>query len=215
MPGDVRAIRREHIEAYIEHLAREGIGRKGRVGLRPASLSLAYRSIRPFWKWLVEEDEIERSPMERMKPPIVPVEAPPIIREEQMVALLKACEGTTFEQRRDMALLRLLYDTGMRRGECANLKVDDIDWERDVVTVFGKGRRSARARSASRRRRRSTDTSDSGHAVPMAMSRGSGSAGAAGSWTRAFSRSSAGEAVRPDSASSILICSGTRSRTKC
>lgn len=40
-----------------------------------------------------------------------------------------------------MALLRLLYDTGMRRGECANLKVEDIDWERDVVTVFGKGRR--------------------------------------------------------------------------
>lgn len=49
MPRDVRAIRREHIEAYIEHLATEGIGRKGRVGLRPASLSLAYRSIRPFW----------------------------------------------------------------------------------------------------------------------------------------------------------------------
>lgn len=79
--------------------------------------------------------------MERMKPPIVPIEAPPVIREEQMVALLKACEGTGFEERRDMALLRLLYDTGMRRGECANLKVEDIDWERDVVTVFGKGRR--------------------------------------------------------------------------
>ena len=141
MPRDVRALRREHIEAYLEHLAAEGIGRKGRVGLRPASLSLAYRSIRPFWKWLVEEDEIPRSPMERMKPPIVPVEPPPIIREEQMVALLKACEGTGFEERRDMALLRLLYDTGMRRGECTNLKVEDIDWERDVVTVFGKGRR--------------------------------------------------------------------------
>lgn len=141
MPRNVRAIRREHIEAYLEHLATEGIGRKGRVGLRPASVSLAYRSIRPFWKWLVEEDEIERSPMERMKPPIVPVEAPPVIREEQMIALLKACEGTGFEERRDMALLRLLYDTGMRRGECANLKVEDVDWERDVVTVFGKGRR--------------------------------------------------------------------------
>ena len=37
MPRDVRALRREHIEAYLEHLATEGIGRKGRVGLRPAS----------------------------------------------------------------------------------------------------------------------------------------------------------------------------------
>lgn len=141
LPRDVGAIRREHIEAYLEYLAREGIGRSGRVGLRPASLSLAYRSIRPFWKWLLEEDEIERSPMDRMRPPIVPVEAPPVIREDQMVTLLKTCDGTGFEERRDMALLRLLYDTGMRRGECANLKVEDIDWERDVVTVFGKGRR--------------------------------------------------------------------------
>jgi site-specific recombinase XerD len=141
MPRDVRAIRREHIEAYIEYLATEAVGRKSRAGLRPASLSLAYRSIRPFWKWLLEEDEIERSPMERMKAPIVPVEAPPIIREDQMLALLKTCEGTGFDERRDMALLRLLYDTGMRRGECAGLKIEDVDWERDVVAVFGKARR--------------------------------------------------------------------------
>jgi site-specific recombinase XerD len=141
MPRDVRAIRREHIEAYLEYLARDAVGRKNRVGLRPASLSLAYRSIRPFWKWLLEEDEIERSPMERMRPPIVPVEAPPVIREDQMLALLKTCEGSEFDERRDTALLRLLYDTGMRRGECANLRVEDVDWERDVVTVFGKARR--------------------------------------------------------------------------
>jgi site-specific recombinase XerD len=141
MPRDVRAIRREHIEAYLEHLATEAVGRKNAVGLRPASVSLAYRSIRPFWKWLLEEDEIERSPMERMRPPIVPVEPPPVIREDQMIALLKTCAGTEFEERRDTALLRLLYDTGMRRGELANLKLEDIDWDRDVVTVFGKGRR--------------------------------------------------------------------------
>ena len=141
MPQAVGAVRREHIEAYLEHLAGEGPGRGGRIGLRPATVSLAYRSIRPFWKWLVEEDEITRSPMERMRPPIVPVELPAVIREEQMVALLKACEGTAFEERRDMALIRLLYDTGMRRGECANLKVEDIDWDRDVAAVFGKGRR--------------------------------------------------------------------------
>lgn len=141
LPRDVRAIRREHIEAYLEHLATEAVGRKSQVGLRPASLSLAYRSIRPFWTWLLEEDEIERSPMERMRPPIVPVEAPPVIREDQMLALLKASGGTGFDERRDTALLRLLYDTGMRRGECASLKLEDVDWEREVVTVFGKARR--------------------------------------------------------------------------
>jgi site-specific recombinase XerD len=140
MPQAVRAIRREHIEAYLEFLTKEAPGRDGRVGLRPATVSIAYRSIRPFWRWLLEEGEIERSPMERMHAPIVPVELPEILREEQMRALLKAAGGTGFEERRDTALILVLFDTGMRRGECANLKLEDIDWDHDTAAVFGKGR---------------------------------------------------------------------------
>jgi site-specific recombinase XerD len=127
LPSAVRGIRREHIEAYLEYLANEAPGREGHVGLRPATVSIAYRSIRPFWRWLLEEGEIERSPMELMRGPIVPVELPEVLHEEQIQSLLKAAEGTGFEQRRDTALILLLFDTGMRRGECA--------------AVFGKGRR--------------------------------------------------------------------------
>ena len=133
MPNQLPAIRREHLEAHIVHLQEEG--------KRPATMSLAYRSLQPFFRWAVEEDEIASSPMARMTPPIVPEEPPPVLREEDLVRLLKVCEGNDFEARRDTAIVRTLLDTGMRRGELTGLKVEDLDFEHDVALVLGKGRR--------------------------------------------------------------------------
>jgi integrase/recombinase XerC len=62
----------------------------------------------------VAEDEIERSPMERTRQPIVPLDPQPALRADEMAALVKATEGQTFNYRRDRALLMLLFDTGMR-----------------------------------------------------------------------------------------------------
>ncbi len=71
MPTVLSAIRREHLEAYIVELQE--------AGRRPATVSLAYRSLQPFFKWAVSEDEISNSPMERMRPPIVPEEPPAVL----------------------------------------------------------------------------------------------------------------------------------------
>jgi site-specific recombinase XerD len=132
MPQDVAAIRREHVEAFIEdQLAR----------LKPASAANRYRSLQQFYRWLVDEGELKESPMARMKPPTVPEAPPPVIREDEMQRLLKTCDGTSFDDRRDKAILHLLWDTGMRRAEIAGLRLEDVDDEHDVLMVVGKGRR--------------------------------------------------------------------------
>ncbi len=133
MPTGLPAIRREHVEAFIVDLQSGG--------RRPATVSLAYRSLQPFFRWAVSEDEIADSPMSRMTAPIVPEAPPPILRDDEIAALLKACEGSDFEARRDTAIVRLLLDTGMRRGELTALKTSDIDFDHDVAVVMGKGRR--------------------------------------------------------------------------
>jgi site-specific recombinase XerD len=139
MPTQLRAVRREHVEAYLVDLQQRP-GRKAAT-TSSATLSLAYRSLQPFWRWALSEDEIRTSPMERMTPPIVPLEPPPVLTREQWDRLLKSCAGQSFEDRRDTALLRMLFDTGMRRGECAGLRLTDIDFDDDVALVMGKGRR--------------------------------------------------------------------------
>jgi site-specific recombinase XerD len=134
MPRDIGAIRREHVEAFL--VALQDAGR------RPASVANRYRSLQQFFRWLVLDDEIPASPMAKMRPPSVPVQPPEVLAPDQLRALLRACEGKDFEARRDTAIVRLLIDTGLRRAECAGLKVADIDFDHDVAMVLGKGRRA-------------------------------------------------------------------------
>jgi integrase len=93
--------------------------------------------------------------MDRMKPPAVPVQPPPVLGEEQLRAMFRACEGTGFEERRDMALLRLQMDTGMRRAECGGLKLADVDLDAEVAVVMGRYAAAAPAPSVGAPRRRS------------------------------------------------------------
>jgi site-specific recombinase XerC len=53
MPRALGAIRLEHLESFFVAL--------GELGNAPATISILFRAFRPFWRWLVEEDEIERS----------------------------------------------------------------------------------------------------------------------------------------------------------
>jgi site-specific recombinase XerD len=132
MPVKVASIRREHVEAFMDEL---------NARTKPATASNRFRALQQFFKFLVEEGEIDRSPMERMKRPAVPVEPVPVLSGDDLRALLAACSGKSFEERRDTAIIRLLVDTGMRRAELLGLRVDDVDFDQDVAIVLGKGRR--------------------------------------------------------------------------
>ncbi|MCU1671360.1 MAG: xerC2 [Blastococcus sp.] len=132
MPTDAGTIAREHVEAYLADLIER---------LSPATAAKHYRSLQQLFRWLVEDGEIPRSPMERMTAPTVPEQPVQVITEDELSRLLEACAGNTFENRRDNAIIRLFLDTGMRAGELIGLAVDDLDFEQDVALVMGKGRR--------------------------------------------------------------------------
>lgn len=132
MPTQVGRITREHVESFIaDSLER----------FKPATAAKKYRSIQQFFKWLAEEGEIRETPMKNMKPPHVPEAPVPLLSEEELKAVIRSCEGKSFEDRRDMAIVRLFLDSGMRRAELAMLKVDDVDFDHNVALILGKGRR--------------------------------------------------------------------------
>ena len=132
MPTDPVAIRREHVEAFIaDQVAR----------WRPNTARNRYLALRRFFRWLADEGLIESLPMVRMRPPRVPEEPVPILTDEAVRALLRACEGRTFADRRDTALIRLLLDSGARRSEVAALTLEAVDLRDKTATVLGKGRR--------------------------------------------------------------------------
>lgn len=132
MPTAADKILREHVETFVEdQLARH----------KPTSAAVRYRSLQQLFKWLVEEREIPASPMANMKPPTVPEAPVEVVSDDDLRKLLKACGGTTFADRRDTALLRVLLDGGVRLSEVTGLNVADVDFDADVVHVVGKGRR--------------------------------------------------------------------------
>jgi site-specific recombinase XerD len=106
-----------------------------------ATAALRFRSLKVFFNWLVDEGELDVSPMAKMRAPTVPEKPVDVIPIDNVRALLATCKGNDFVARRDAAIIRLLYDTGMRRAELAGLRLADVDEVQEVVWVTGKGRR--------------------------------------------------------------------------
>lgn len=134
MPTQVAALRREHVETFIEFLLERW---------KPATASNRYRALQQFFKFLVDEGEITESPMDRMRPPKIPETPPPVLTDDDLRALVSVCEGQGFEERRDTAMIRVLVDTGARVSELAGMQIDEdhLDLDSATAMVTGKGRR--------------------------------------------------------------------------
>ena len=106
--------------------------------VKAATASIEFRALQQFFKWALEEEEITSNPMSRLHAPIVPETLPPVFTDAQIHSLLRTCEGRDFSARRDLAVIRLLLDTGMRRQELTNLTLDDLDLASGTCSVVGK-----------------------------------------------------------------------------
>lgn len=112
---------------------------------KPATALSRHKGLRAFFRWLVAEGELVRSPLDGMPGPAVQEQPPEVLSMNDIRKLLAVCEGRTFGDRRDAALIRFLIDTGARRGEVAGLTLADVDLDDGVVLLHGKGGRDRRA----------------------------------------------------------------------
>lgn len=92
------------------------------------------RNISSFFSWLEEEDYILKSPMRRIHKIKTKQPVKEIISDEAIELLRDHCKCS-----RDLAMIDLLYSTGIRVGELVNLNISDVDFEARECVVFGKG----------------------------------------------------------------------------
>lgn len=119
------------IEIFIQYLAQK----KDKRSTQSRKIS----TLRSFYRFLNKRNIIPVNPVELISLRGDHKNLPEFLYSDEMVKVLKSISTTTPLGLRNMALLELFYATGMRVSEIANLKLDQVDFELNLILVHGKG----------------------------------------------------------------------------
>ena len=108
-------------------------------GLEPASVGRALVAIRMFHRFLLEEGQVRENVTDALESPKLWKHLPEVLSAAEVEQLLKAPDSRRLPGLRDLALLELLYASGLRASEASSLKVSQLDLENGTLRVIGKG----------------------------------------------------------------------------
>ncbi len=112
--------------------------REHRDGLGPRSVQRRLSALRGFFNYLIREKVIEANPAADIRAPKAAKRLPKTLDVDQVASLLERKPGDALS-RRDLAMLELLYSSGLRLAELAGLDIADLDLADRTVRVLGKG----------------------------------------------------------------------------
>ena len=128
----VRKITTEEMREYLSNYQK-------RNDCSNVTIDNVRRNISSFFSWLEEEDYILKSPMRRIHKIKTKTVVKNTISDEGIELLRDNCK-----EKRDLAIIDLLYSTGIRVGELVNLNIEDIDLKGRECVVYGKGDKERR-----------------------------------------------------------------------
>jgi len=119
------------------HLARC----RGRDGNRLSATTLARKqsALRTFFEWLRRDDPAAANPAVALRAPKLPKPLPRALDADAVLALVAPPDSKDIRVLRDHAALLLLYGLGLRLSEAAGLRDVELDLDRHVARVLGKG----------------------------------------------------------------------------
>ncbi|NNN07888.1 MAG: tyrosine recombinase [Acidimicrobiaceae bacterium] len=118
------------LESYLNQL---------RATRAASSLARILSSLRGWWGFLLDEGVLDADPSEHVTPSRRGRTLPKPLPEEVLSHLLDSMPSETPVDRRDRALLELLYGTGARVSEVVGLELQDLDFDEELIRVTGKG----------------------------------------------------------------------------
>lgn len=128
---DACAVDHRHIRMYLTFLHDKGLAR--------TSIARELSVIRSFYRFLKRESLIQNNPVAFTRFPSQTQRLPRFLYSNELEMLLSVCEGEDPLKQRDLAIIELLYATGIRASECCGLVLDDLDLSTETIHVTGKG----------------------------------------------------------------------------
>lgn len=150
--GDIAALMEHahrlglHDVAEIDLRSLRGwLAKQQTLGLSRATMARRATAARVFTAWLHRTGKAPRDAGATLGSPKTRRGLPPVLRADEARELIQAAADLADDDSplglRDVAMLELLYATGIRVGELVGLDIDDVDRDRNVVRVLGKGRK--------------------------------------------------------------------------
>ncbi len=132
-------VRQEHITQYLHELQEEH-------AYRPTTIARKLAAFKSFFRYLCSTGAVVCDPVETLESPRVERDLPQVLSAEQITSLFCQVDQETPVGKRDLAMLHMLYATGMRVSELVALNIDDFDPVQAVVHCPGKNGRAEGAR---------------------------------------------------------------------
>jgi len=129
--GLLGEVDRQVLRDYLSHLVAQGIVK--------ASIARKLSAIRSFYRYLVREEILPVSPVEKTSSPKLDKRLPSFLTIEEVERLLNVPDLSTPQGQRDRGLLELLYASGLRVSELVNLNLGQINLDTNEIRVWGKG----------------------------------------------------------------------------
>jgi site-specific recombinase XerD len=130
------------VDELTKHAVANWLGDLRDKGQQSGTLATRFGGLKRFCRWLVVEGELLDDPMAGLEKPKGTPKPVDVLTDDEIERLFKITSGADFDGRRDHAILRVLFDCGVRISELAGLTVDDVDLvDHDVIHVLGKGRK--------------------------------------------------------------------------
>lgn len=145
LPCSSRSLTSEVMSGFIVWLREKPTrGWRGSTVRSPFSINGNIKDLKAFFRWLTDEGLLTR--VIKVPTPKLPQTLFPILTDED-IAKIWACQHLTFPGdlgKRNRALLALMFDTGVRRGEVTGLTLADLDLDNQLIMVLGKGNKQRR-----------------------------------------------------------------------
>jgi integrase/recombinase XerD len=125
--------RRQDLLAHVRSLSQ--------AGLSPKSVARAINTFRMFYRFLLAEGEVKQDPTADLDAPRTWKSLPRFLTFGEVDRLLAAPDSAKPLGQRDLAMLEVLYATGIRVSELLSLRVEDLNLPVGYLTCMGKGSR--------------------------------------------------------------------------
>jgi len=137
---DWSQVKRDCIEGHIQRMREEH-------SYRPTTIARKLAAFKSFFRFLRKEALIEGNPVEELGSPHIPKDPPQTLNAEQIQRLFEQVDTKTVAGQRDLAMLHMLYATGMRASELVSLQIDDFDQQGATIVCPGRNAQTRHERT--------------------------------------------------------------------